>query len=107
MHTTTAGGSQVPSADPLFESSRIEPRPVSQSLASGAAAARAKTIVTRVPCPGLDELCQGANVYVQTVLRDDLVRLVVDEMGHAGRLGGVDDPASVGADSDAFGLDPL
>jgi ribonuclease Z len=29
-----------------------------------------------VPCAGLDELCQGADVYVQTVLRDDLVRLV-------------------------------
>ena len=29
-----------------------------------------------VPCPGLDELLVGADVYVQTVLRDDLVRLV-------------------------------
>jgi ribonuclease Z len=29
-----------------------------------------------VPCAGLDELCRGADVYVQTVLRDDLVRLV-------------------------------
>jgi ribonuclease Z len=29
-----------------------------------------------VPCPGLDELCAGADVYVQTVIRDDLVRLV-------------------------------
>jgi ribonuclease Z len=29
-----------------------------------------------VPCDGLDALCQGADVYVQTVLRDDLVRLV-------------------------------
>jgi ribonuclease Z len=28
------------------------------------------------PCPGLDELCQGAGAYVQTVLRDDLVRMV-------------------------------
>jgi ribonuclease Z len=27
-----------------------------------------------VPCEGLDELCAGADVYVQTVLRDDLVR---------------------------------
>ena len=24
-----------------------------------------------VPCDGLDELCRGADVYVQTVLRDD------------------------------------
>ena len=29
-----------------------------------------------VPCAGLDELCLGADVYVQTVLRDDLVRMV-------------------------------
>jgi len=29
-----------------------------------------------VPCAGLDELCRGADVYVQTVLRDDLVRLL-------------------------------
>jgi ribonuclease Z len=29
-----------------------------------------------VPCDGLDELCRDADVYVQTVLRDDLVRLV-------------------------------
>ena len=29
-----------------------------------------------VPCAGLDELCKGADVYVQTVIRDDLVRLV-------------------------------
>ncbi len=29
-----------------------------------------------VPCSGLDELCRDADVYVQTVLRDDLVQLV-------------------------------
>lgn len=29
-----------------------------------------------VPCKGLDDLCAGADVYVQTVLRDDLVRMV-------------------------------
>lgn len=29
-----------------------------------------------VPCAGLDELCRGANAYVQTVLREDLVRMV-------------------------------
>jgi ribonuclease Z len=40
-----------------------------------------------VPCAGLDELCRGADVYVQTVLRDDLVRQVpaqrfVDTIGY-------------------------
>jgi ribonuclease Z len=29
-----------------------------------------------VPCAGLDELCNGADAYVQTVIRDDLVRQV-------------------------------
>jgi ribonuclease Z len=29
-----------------------------------------------VPCAGLDELCAGADAYVQTVLRDDLVRQI-------------------------------
>ena len=29
-----------------------------------------------VPCAGLDDLCRGADIYVQTVLRDDLVRKV-------------------------------
>ena len=29
-----------------------------------------------VPCAGLDELCRGADIYVQTVLRDDLVAQV-------------------------------
>lgn len=32
-----------------------------------------------VPCPALDELCRGADVYVQTVIRDDLVRLIRNE----------------------------
>lgn len=29
-----------------------------------------------VPCDGLDEICADADVYVQTVIRDDLVKLV-------------------------------
>jgi len=29
-----------------------------------------------VPCAALDELCAGATAYVQTVLRDDIVKLV-------------------------------
>jgi ribonuclease Z len=29
-----------------------------------------------VPCAGLDELCAGADVYVQTVIRADLVRAI-------------------------------
>lgn len=29
-----------------------------------------------VPCPGLDELCAGADLYVQTVIREDLIASV-------------------------------
>ncbi len=29
-----------------------------------------------MPCPGLDAICQDADVYVQTVIREDLVRRV-------------------------------
>jgi len=29
-----------------------------------------------VPCAGLDELCAGADAYVQTVLREDLVSMI-------------------------------
>lgn len=32
-----------------------------------------------VPCPGLDGLCAGADVYVQTVIRDDLVLAVPNQ----------------------------
>ena len=29
-----------------------------------------------VPCPGLDEMCRDADIYVQTVIRADLVRAI-------------------------------
>ncbi len=29
-----------------------------------------------IPCSGLDDLCRGADVYVQTVIRDDLVKRI-------------------------------
>ncbi|MET0910052.1 MAG: MBL fold metallo-hydrolase, partial [Ilumatobacteraceae bacterium] len=32
-----------------------------------------------VPCAGLDELCAGADAYVQTVIRADLVELIPNE----------------------------
>lgn len=32
-----------------------------------------------LPCVGLDELCKGADAYVQTVVRDDLVRKVPNQ----------------------------
>jgi ribonuclease Z len=35
-----------------------------------------------VPCPGLDEMCDGADLYVQTVMRDDLVRAIPNRRMH-------------------------
>jgi ribonuclease Z len=64
-------------------------RPVEPTLAYRFESAGRSIVVAgdTVPCPGLDELCAGADVYVQTVLRDDLVRMVpmqrfVDTIGY-------------------------
>ncbi|MGH9028430.1 MAG: MBL fold metallo-hydrolase [Acidimicrobiales bacterium] len=53
-------------------------RPVSSSLAYRFEHGGRALVVggDSVPCPGLDELCAGADVYIQTVLREDLVRMV-------------------------------
>jgi ribonuclease Z len=32
-----------------------------------------------VPCASLDDICSGADAYVQTVLRDDIVRMVPNQ----------------------------
>jgi ribonuclease Z len=32
-----------------------------------------------IPCAGLDELCAGATAYVQTVIREDLVKLIPNQ----------------------------
>jgi len=43
-----------------------------------------------VPCDGLDELCRGADAYVQTVLRPDLVAIMQQFVpAQAGRLGDI------------------
>ena len=31
-----------------------------------------------IPCAGVDEMCRNADAYVQTVIRDDMVKLVAD-----------------------------
>ncbi|MDA8343109.1 MAG: MBL fold metallo-hydrolase [Actinomycetota bacterium] len=53
-------------------------RPVEPSLAYRIEQGGNAVVVAgdTVPCPALTELCAGADVYVQTVLRDDLVNLV-------------------------------
>jgi ribonuclease Z len=53
-------------------------RPVEPSLGYRFTAEGVSTVVAGdgVPCAGLDELVRGADAYVQTVVREDLVRLV-------------------------------
>ena len=53
-------------------------RPVEPSLAYRFEHGRRAVVVAgdTVPCPELTALCSGADVYVQTVLRDDLVNQV-------------------------------
>ena len=57
---------------------RTDHRPVQPTFAYRVEAGGAAVVLggDSLPCAGLDELCDGADAYVQTVLRDDLVRMV-------------------------------
>ncbi len=57
---------------------RTDHRPVEPTLGFRFEAGGKSVVLAgdTVPSAGLDELCLGADVYVQTVLRDDLVSLV-------------------------------
>ena len=52
--------------------------PVSPTLGYRVADGRVSVAIAgdTVPCEGLDALCKGADIYVQTVIRDDLVRQI-------------------------------
>lgn len=55
-----------------------EHRPVEPTLGYRVEYGGASVVIggDSVPCAGLDDLCRDADVYVQTVLREDLVRMV-------------------------------
>jgi ribonuclease Z len=57
---------------------RTDHRPVEPTLGYRVEAGGKVVVVAgdTLPCAGLDELCHGADLYVQTVLRSDLVRMV-------------------------------
>ncbi len=57
---------------------RTEHSPVFPTLGYriGHAGAVAALAGDTIPCPELDEMCKGADIYVQTVIREDLVRRV-------------------------------
>lgn len=57
-------------------------RPVEPTVAFRVETSSGKTVVLGgdgVPCAGLDELCRDADAYVQTVIRDDIVRMVPNQ----------------------------
>ena len=71
-------GARIELGDTVVTVHETDHRPVSPTIGfrvehGGAVAALAGDTV---PCAGLDELCRDADLYVQTVIRDDLVRLV-------------------------------
>ncbi len=74
--TEVSPGDSFTVADVTIRVSATDHRPVDPTVGfrfefDGKVAALAGDTV---PCDGLDELCRGADVYVQTVVREDLVR---------------------------------
>lgn len=63
-------------ADVRITAAPTDHRPVEPTLGYRIDHAGASVVIggDGVPCAGLDELCAGADAYVQTVLREDLVR---------------------------------
>ncbi|MFM8483462.1 MAG: MBL fold metallo-hydrolase, partial [Actinomycetota bacterium] len=73
--TELSGGDHVDVDDLLVTTHRTDHRPVEPSIGfrmmhQGVVAAIAGDTV---PCPGLDDLCRDADIYVQTVVRPGLV----------------------------------
>lgn len=70
--------------------------------------ASAALVGDTIPCEGVDELAAGAGVYVQTVLRRDIVELLPGEMAqdileyHSGVVEAAQTAARVGAERLAF-----
>ncbi|MEZ5205069.1 MAG: MBL fold metallo-hydrolase [Acidimicrobiales bacterium] len=76
----SAGGTvfEDASADVRIVAAATDHRPVEPTLGYRLEHAGRSVVIggDGVPCAGLDELCAGADAYVQTVLREDLVRQV-------------------------------
>lgn len=76
--TEVAPGDELEVAGVAIRVAATDHRPVEPTVAYRVEADGASVVLggDGVPCSGLDALCAGADAYVQTVLRDDLVRLV-------------------------------
>ena len=78
--TESAGGVVIddPDAGVRIIAAPTDHRPVEPTLGYRIECERRVVVIggDGVPCAGLDQLCAGADVYVQTVLREDLVRQI-------------------------------
>lgn len=76
--TELAAGDVVQVSSCELAAYRTEHAPVSPTLGYRVACGIAVAAIAgdTIPCDGLDALCKGAGVYVQTVIREDLVRRV-------------------------------
>jgi len=74
----TSGGLVHEDDEVRITSAPTEHRPVHPTVAYRIDADGGSVVLAgdTVPCAGLDELCVGADVYVQTVVRDDVIRQV-------------------------------
>lgn len=86
--TEVGPGQSVSVGDVTVTTHATDHRPVEPSLgyridAEGRVAALAGDTI---PCAGLDDLCRDADVYVQTVIREDLVSQLASHLPNSQRL---------------------
>jgi ribonuclease Z len=76
--TELQGGERIEIGDMVITAEQTDHRPVEPTLGYRVAAGDAIIALAgdSVPCAGLDRLCDQADLYVQTVIRDDLVRMI-------------------------------
>ncbi len=76
--TEVAPGDRFELGTTVVRVAATDHRPVAPTVAFRFEAGGASAVLggDGVPCAGLDELCTGADAYVQTVLREDIVRMV-------------------------------
>ena len=73
-----APGDSFEVGESLLTAYRTDHSPVSPTLGYRVSSGGASVAIAgdTIPCEGLDALCDGADIYVQTVIRDDLVKQV-------------------------------